>query len=161
MYTAAALLDLHERVHRNLSGLMEHCDGFSPEEAAREIEGFGYPSVRLQLHHVIGAEQYWIGVLQGKMLTEEHEEDHASMAALHAFRDRVAEVTRAYLTDATDEALNERRMMTTWGGKDVELMPAHVVLRTQTHVYQHKGQIAAMARLLGRPVPEGLDFPLR
>jgi len=51
--------------------------------------------------------------------------------------------------------------MMTWGDRDVDLMPAHVVLRTQTHAFQHQGQIAAMARLLGRPILPGLDFPIR
>jgi len=56
--------------------------------------------------------------------------------------------------------LNTRRKMATWGGKELELVPAHVILRTQTHIFQHQGQVAAMCRLLGRPIPTGLDFPL-
>jgi len=61
----------------------------------------------------------------------------------------------------TEAELNTPREMTTWGDERVLLVPAHVVLRTQTHVFQHAGQVAAMARLLGRPVPAGLDLPLR
>ena len=40
------------------------------------------------------------------------------------------------------------------------LAPAHVILRTQTHVFHHMGQLAAMCRLLGHPIPQGMDFPL-
>ena len=61
MLTADALLDLHERAHRNLEALLVHCREFSGEDIDRELPGFGYPSVRLQLHHGIGAEKYWIG----------------------------------------------------------------------------------------------------
>ena len=160
MYTSAALIDLHARTHRSLQGLLDHCEGFSSEELGRELEGFGYASIRLQLHHMIGAEQYWVGVLQGKMLVAEDPVDYASMDALRAFRERVTATTVAYLAEVSDAELNSARTMTTWGDRRVELMPAHVLLRTQTHIFQHQGQVAAMARLLGRPIPRGLDFPL-
>ncbi len=161
MHTAAGHLDIHERTHRSLRGLLDHCAGFSEEELSREFEGFGYPSIRRHLHHMIGAEQYWVGVLRDLMLTEEVEADVESMEALRAFHDRVAEATTAYLRSASDAELSTARTMTTWGDKQVELVPAHVLLRTQTHIYDHKGQIAVMARRLGRPIPAGLDFPLR
>jgi uncharacterized damage-inducible protein DinB len=160
MHTADGLIDLHERTHRSLRGFLDHCDVFSAEELSRELEGFGYKSLRLQLHHVIGAEQYWVGVLRGLMLVDEIEADHASTDALRAFRERVAGVTTSYLRSTSDVELNTRRTMTTWGDEEVELVPAHVLLRTQTHVFQHQGQVAAMSRLLGHPIPAGLDFPL-
>jgi uncharacterized damage-inducible protein DinB len=160
MFTSGALLDLHRRTHASLKKLLDHCAGFSDEPLRREMEGFGYPTVLLQIHHVIGAEEYWIGVLQGLMLTEERASDHASVEALRAYRERVAATTRAYLTAATDEDLGRPREVVTWQQKRVAVVPGHVLLRTQTHVFQHQGQVAAMCRLLGRPIPPGLDFPL-
>jgi len=160
MYTAAGLSDIHERTHRSFVKLLEHCSGFSEEELSRELDGFGYPSIRLQLHHMIGAERYWVGVLHGLELWDENETDFASMDALRAFRERVAATTTEFLHAASDEELNTPRTMTTWGNKQVDLAPAHVLLRTQTHLFQHQGQVAAMSRLLGRPIPPGLDFPL-
>lgn len=160
MHTVAGLRDIHERTHRSLRKLLDHCAGFSDEELRRKLEGFGYETILLQLHHMIGAEQYWIGVCRGEMLVDENEADFASIDALRAFRERVASATSEYLADASDEGLNTPREMTTWGDKVVELAPAYPVLRTQTHVFQHQGQVAAMARLLGRPIPAGLDFPI-
>ena len=160
MYTSAALIDLHGRTHRSLTKLLEHCAGFTPEQLRTELDGFGYETLLLQLHHMIGAEQYWIGVLNGQMLVDENEADQASIEALRAFRERVVEMTTTYLRSASDTELNTAREMTTWGDKQVQLAPAHVLLRTQTHVYQHQGQVAAMCRLLGRPIPPGLDFPI-
>jgi uncharacterized damage-inducible protein DinB len=49
--------------------------------------------------------------------------------------------------------------MLTWGDRTRELTPAHVFMRTLTHIYQHQGQIVAMCRLLGKPVG-GLDYPI-
>jgi len=160
MYTAAGLLDLHERTHRSFGKLLDHCAGFSAEELSRELDGFGYPTILLQLHHAIGAERYWVGVLRGQMLVEEDETDGASIEALCAFRERVAADTVAWLQAADAAELNTPRTMTTWGDKVHDLVPAHVLLRPLTHVFQHQGQIAAMCRLLGRPIPPGLDFPL-
>lgn len=160
MYTSDSLSDLHERTHRSLEKLLEHCAGFADEELNRELDGFGYPTLLLQLHHMIGAEQYWVGVLGGQMLIDELETDRASIGALRAFRERVAAATAAYLGPATESELDTPREMTTWGNKQVDLIPAHVLLRTQTHVFQHQGQVSAMCRLLGRPIPPGLDFPL-
>jgi uncharacterized damage-inducible protein DinB len=160
MFDSAALLDIHNRAHWSLQKLLDHCAGFSADELARELAGFGYPAIRLQLHHVIGAEEYWVGVLRGLMLVDERPEDFASIDALRAYRERIAATTTAWLRATSDSELNTRRKMTTWGGHERELMPAHIILRTQTHIFQHQGQVAAMCRLLGRPIPPGLDFPL-
>ncbi len=43
---------------------------------------------------------------------------------------------------------------------DSTIFPAHVILRTQTHLFHHMGQITAMCRLLGHPIPPGIDFPV-
>ncbi len=161
MHTAAGLLDIHTRTHKSLQGLLDHCAGFSTDELRRELDGFGHPTLMLQLDHIIGAEAYWVGVLHGQILTEELDREHESVDALRTFRERTAATTAAYLKSAPEAELNTSREMATWGGNQVELVPAHVILRTQTHVFQHQGQVAAMSRLLGRPIPAGLDFPLR
>jgi len=160
MHTPSALLDLHGRTHRSLQKLLAHCATLGPEDVNRELPGFGYPSVRLQLHHVIGAEEYWIGVLRGSYRAEDDEADFPDIDALEAYRRRIAESTQSYLRSADPAELNTAREMLTWPDRKRLLVPAHVVLRTQTHIYQHQGQVAAQCRLLGRPIPTGLDFPL-
>lgn len=161
MYTAAALLDVHARTHQSLQRLLDHCAELAPEDLDRELEGFGEGTILMQLQHAIGAERYWIGVLRGEMLVDEDEADRASIDALRAFRERVARDTVAWLEAASEEELDTAREMTTWGDQRVALAPARVVMRTQTHVFQHQGKVAAMCRLLGHPVPPGLDFPVR
>ena len=89
MHTAEALLDLHERAHSSLQRLLAHCRQLSVEELDRELAGFGYPSVRLQLHHVIGGEEYWIGVLEG------------TVESLEAYRRRVFSATDKHLRAAS------------------------------------------------------------
>jgi uncharacterized damage-inducible protein DinB len=160
MFDSATLLDLHERGHRSLQKLIQHCAPFSPEELERELPGFGYASLRLQLDHVIGAEEYWIRVVQGTFREEDPEVEHGSVEALEAYRRQVANATDAYLRSASEAELSTAREMWTWPGKMRALVPAHVFIRTLTHIYHHQGQVMAMCRLLGRPGPPGLDFPL-
>ncbi len=160
MHTKAGMLEFHRRTHQSLSGVIAHCQGISLELLRRELPGFGYPTILSQLHHVVGAEQYWIGVLQGQLLVEELEDDSKDVDSISRFRDRVTAITREWLSSTTEEQLNAPIEVETWGGKRPSVIPALVVIRTQTHIFQHMGQIAAMARLLGHPVPPGHDFPL-
>lgn len=159
MHTPEALLDLHERAHRNLGALLAHCRGLDAAALNRELPGFGYPSVRLQLHHGIGAEKYWIGVLQGRIEVDEDAAAYPTVASLEADRARAFAATEAYLRGVTPEELNTARTLLTWGNRERLLVPAQVVIRTQTHLYHHQGQITAMCRLLGKPCA-GLDYPL-
>jgi uncharacterized damage-inducible protein DinB len=160
MYNAAVLLDMHERGQRTLQKLLRHCAELSPEEFERELPGFGYPSVRLQLEHIIGAEEYWLSVVQGTYGGGDESTSCPSVAALEAYRAQVAKVTDEYLSQASEAELNTPRDMRTWQDKARSLVPARIIVRTQTHIYQHQGQVMAMCRLLGRPGPAGLDYPL-
>jgi uncharacterized damage-inducible protein DinB len=159
MYTVDALLDLHERAHRNLRDLLTHCTVLDAESLNRELPGFGYPCVRLQLHHLLGAERYWVGVLQGQMIVDDDDAEFATAAQLEALRQRVFENTEHYLRGTSLEELNQAQPLITWGGHERSLVPARVILRTVTHLYHHIGQVVAMCRLLGAPTPS-LDFPL-
>lgn len=159
VWAAAALLDLHGRVHRMLAGLLEQCGGLTPEELDRELPGFGYPSIRLQLHHVLAAERYWTGVLRGELLVDEDEADFPTVPDLERLRRQVAEATRAWLAAQTPQALSRARDCLVWGGAVRSLVPAAALLRPMTHAHHHAGQVLAMIRLLGRE-PRGADLPI-
>jgi uncharacterized damage-inducible protein DinB len=160
MYTRESLTDMHTRGHVSLRKLVAHCRALDAEQLDREIDGFGYPTVRLQLHHVIGCEEYWVGVLEGRVEADENDAAYPTIDALEAYRLRVATATGAYLRNASPDELNTARAMLTWGNRERVLVPAHVLVRTVTHVYQHQGQITGMCRLMGKPVSPGLDFPI-
>ncbi len=159
MFTSADLLELHTRAHAGLITLLEHCRQFSSEDLHRELEGFGYPTLQLQLHHIIDAEAWWSGVLQGRCEYTDTDKLYPTVAALEAYREEVVAGTAAYLARATDAELNTAREMQTGGGTSRLLLPAHVFMRIFTHIFHHRGQVAAMCRLLGQPTPP-LDFPL-
>jgi len=158
MVTSEALLDFHERAHSNLKALIDHCRQLTPEELDRELPGFGYPSVRLQLHHEIGAQRYWIGVLQGRIEADDNAPDFPTLNSLEAYRQEVYSATEEYIRTASREELNTARRMMTWGNKEQLLTPVHVFMRTLTHLYHHQGQMTAMCRIMGHPA-HGLDYP--
>lgn len=158
MHTPESLLDVHQRTRRSLAALFDHLARMPAGDLEREFEGFGYPTVRLQLHHMIGAEHYWMTLLAGRFVVTE-EDAYPDLASLATYRDEVAGVARAWLETATAGILNEPKTYETWGGKSKVLVPAAVVMRTQAHHFTHLGQILAMVRLSGHPA-RGLDFPV-
>jgi uncharacterized damage-inducible protein DinB len=160
MYTSAGLLDIHERTHRSIQGVLDHCATLPKAELTRAGEGFSYPTLASQLHHVIGAERYWFGVLQEDIFLDDDEAAHQTIEALRAMRQTVAEATAAFISSCSGAELSATRTITKWNGETAEVVPAHVLLRTQTHAYQHQGEIASMLRQLGHTFPPLLDFPL-
>lgn len=153
------LMDLHKRVHVGFQSLLDHCMSLTAEEFNRELEGFGYPTVRLQLHHMIGAQKYWVGVLEGRIDADEDEHLYPDIEAMIAYREEIFKLTETYLSKASSEELTIARQMTTWGGNVKTMKPLNVILRTQTHIFHHQGQVLAMCRLLGKP-GGGVDYPL-
>lgn len=160
MYNSESLREFHRRAHDSLKRLLEHYGQLSAEELNRELAGFGYPTVRLQIHHEIGVEKYWIGVLQGRVDAEDDDPNYPAVESLEAYRREVFAATQGYLQGASEEELKTPRPMMTWGNKERVLIPVQVFMRTLTHNYHHQGQIAAMCRLLGKPIPPGLDYPI-
>lgn len=165
MYTPQALQDMHERCHRSLRMVMEHCRSLEDGALDRELEGFGYGTIRLQLHHIIGAQGYWLSVLEDRMNADDDSAEYTDLDSLASFRAEVFQAVDAYLAATPPEVLNTPREYKVWSPTNPEgtaksLRPVDVVLRTEVHIFQHVGQITAMCRLLGRPVPPGMDYPL-
>ena len=160
MFIPQSLLDIHHRAHQSLIKLLAHCASLTADEMNREMEAFGDPTVQLQLHHVITAERYWIGVLQGRMDVDEDQAEYPTIDSLEELRQTVFAIGEEYLRGASEAELNTPRPMITWGNKERVLIPAHVVIRTQMHIYHHLGKVGAMCRLMGKPIPPGMDYPI-
>lgn len=159
MLTREALVDIHERAHRNLEGYFAHCRALDCQAVDRKIPEFNGASVRLQLHHAIGAERFWIGVLQGRVDADDDAHLYPTIESLAEYREATFAATQEYLRNAATEELNTPRPMMTRADEAHVLHPGHVVMRTITHIYHHQGQIASMLRLLGNPSP-GFDYPI-
>ena len=115
MFTAEGLIEFHKRAHQSLKKLINHCGQFDDDELNRDIAGFGYSNLKLQLHHAIGAERYWISILLGRIDVDENESDYASIENLDRFRRETYLITEQYIRSASEDELNTARPMMTWG----------------------------------------------
>jgi uncharacterized damage-inducible protein DinB len=151
MYNAAILVDIHARAHQSLRGLIAFCGTLTSDELRRSLPGFGFPTIMRQLVHTIDAEVYWQTVVTRGYSEEAVIPEMPDLAAIEAFREQTAAVTRAYLEGASAAELNTRRQMISDPGQTRVLRPADVILRVVTHIFNHQGQILAMCRSLGKP----------
>jgi uncharacterized damage-inducible protein DinB len=154
MFTKDGIRELHAWTHERLDMLIEHATALAPEEFAREIAGFGYPSVREQLVHTLGAEERWVHRLQDLPTRPWSSADYPTASTLRPVRDRVMRETAVYLDRLSDAALNAPLVQRPkeWIG---ELRsPAFILHHVLTHAFHHKGQVVAMCRLLGHPAPD-------
>ncbi len=161
MHAAESLRDIHLRTHICFSRLLDHCRTLSVEELARPLPGFGFPTVQRQLHHMVGAQRYWLSVICPPIDARDDEADFPTIDELDRFRASVSDSVVAYLARTTRDDLNRRAPHTTFDGHSYDLVPAHMLLRTDTHIHRHLGQVVAMCAILGRPAPAGLDLPVR
>ena len=160
MYSSEGLLEFFRRTHFSFEKLIEHCKSLSVDEFNREIEGFGYPTVKLQLHHAIGAQKYWIGVLEGRMDVDDDPDDSFTIDDMEEYCKSVFHLAEDYLSTATTDELTTARPMMTWRNIEKVLVPAHVLIRTLTHMYHHHGQVTAMCRIMNKSVEPGMDYPI-
>jgi uncharacterized damage-inducible protein DinB len=155
LFSRDALLRYHQFAHTGLAAMLEHVQTLPQEQFRQPLEGFGLPSVRAQLVHLLDCEYSWVLQVQGRGDTPynwEHDDDLQTPADLKAHRQWVEAQTREWLLGETDESLNAPRAVTE-DGRTHEGIPAEMLLHLMTHAYHHKGQIAAMCRLLGHPAP--------
>ena len=161
MYDRDALLDIHGRAHESLRRLVAFCGTLTADELHQSLSGFGFPTVLRQLEHTIGAEVYWQTVVTRGYCEEATIPALPDLAAIEAFREQTASVTRSYLEAATSAELNTSRVMISDPGQTRLLRPADVILRVVTHIFNHQGQVLAMCRSLGKPNETiDLDYPV-
>lgn len=160
MKLTETIIEYHRRTHQSIQKLFNQCRLLNPERLNRELPGFGSPSVRLQIHHILIPEQYWFGVLRGRINVKTDDSEFPDVDSLGKFRFDIYSESRAYLESVDDNNLLTPRRMITWGDEKQLLQPSYIIMRVRTHAYHHLGQVAAMCRLLGSPVEPGLNFPM-
>jgi uncharacterized damage-inducible protein DinB len=154
MFNKEGILELHATTHERLELLFRHVATVPEELQCKSIPGFGHPSIRKQLVHILSCEEGWMHDLQYKPFNGWTEDDCPALADLMTAQKRIQAETRDYLAGLTEEQFNTE--LTTrpadWGG-DLR-SPAFILLHVITHAFHHKGQIVAMLRILGYPAPD-------
>lgn len=153
-FTKSGLRELHAGMHDCLDAVLNHAAQLPVELLAQEVAGFGRPTLRDQLAHVLTTELAWVRCLR---LLPIERVDPATLATIEDVRrqqKRVAAATVEYL-DGIDEVQLSNLLETyteEWVGPPRS--PAFTILHVITHAFHHKGQIVAMLRLLGYPAPD-------
>src|ERR1700744_4399395 len=119
MFTKSGLIELHTTMHERLDLLLNHVAKVPDNLFHRPIAGFGHPSVRVQLGHIVTCEEGWVHDLQNRPFDGWDGNDCPAMEDLRAAKERVRGETQAYL-----EGLSEQQLNTTlatrpesWGGE--------------------------------------------
>ncbi|HEY1810150.1 MAG TPA: DinB family protein [Acidobacteriaceae bacterium] len=154
MFTLDGIRQLHRWTHLCLDRAFDHIATIPIADYTRDVPGFGSPNLRAQVIHCINCEAFWIHVLQGQPYTDEDPSRFPTVADAGAFESRVSAQTLDYLSRLTDPQLNTNATLHFPDGDTAVRTPALILHHMLTHAFHHKGQIAAMCRLLGHPAPD-------
>ena len=154
MFTVQGIRKFHAWTHQSLTLLFDHLSTLAAEEYAKEIPGFGYPSIRAQVIHLLGCEIRWVNRLRGIANQPWDLERWPAISDARALQREAQARTLDYLSGLTDEQLNSETTLRFPDGDTAVRTPALVLHHVLTHVFHHKGQIVAMCRILGHPAPD-------
>jgi uncharacterized damage-inducible protein DinB len=145
---------LHSWTHSSLTLVLDHLATIPEGDYAKEVSGFGFPTLRAQIIHVLNCEGFWIHTLQAARFEDEDTADWPSVPDARVLQCRVSANTLAYLSGLSDEQLNADTELLFSDGDQAVRTPALVLHHILTHAFHHKGQIVSMCRTLGHPAPD-------
>jgi uncharacterized damage-inducible protein DinB len=154
LFTVAGMRKLHSWTHSSLSLVLDHLSTIPDSEYVKELSGFGSPTLRAQIIHILNCEGFWIHTLQAVSFEDEAPAAWPTVSDARVLERRVSASTLAYFSGLSDEQLNTDTELHFSDGDKAIRTPALVLHHVLTHAFHHKGQIVAMCRLLGRPAPD-------
>jgi uncharacterized damage-inducible protein DinB len=154
MFTLDGIRSFHGWTHESLDILIGHLRTVPSGVLDSEVSGFGQPTIRRQLIHVLSVESAWVCGLKNVTIIRVPADENTTLAAIMESKGRVRAATLDYISGLSASALNTEitNLPDDWVGPPRS--PAFILLHVFTHAFHHKGQIAAMLRLLGHPAPD-------
>ena len=154
MFTLDGIRKFHQWTHACLSVALDHLATIPATDYAKEVSGFGFPTLRQQVLHIFDCEGVWVHRLRGLAYTVRKPADFPGVADARPLQREVSDQTLAYLASLTDRQLNLDTELRFSDGDTAVRTPAFVLHHVFTHAFHHKGQIVAMCRVLGHPAPD-------
>ena len=151
MFTLEGVRKLHGWTHSSLNLVLDHLSTIPESDYAKEVPGFGFPTLREQMIHIFNCEGFWIQALQGLRYVDRKPDKCFAVADAGLLQREVIQQTHAYLSSLTNEQLNTDTELHFSDGDVAVRTPALVLHHVLTHAFHHKGQVVAMCRLLGHP----------
>jgi uncharacterized damage-inducible protein DinB len=154
VFTLDGVRKLHGWTHSSLGLLLDHLFVISPEDYAKVLPAFGFPSVREQVIHIFNCESFWVRTLLGLRHVDRNTAECPGVADARRFQQEISQQTHMYLLGLTEMKLNSAQELHFSDGDVAVRTPAHILHHVLTHAFHHKGQIVAMCRALGHPAPD-------
>jgi uncharacterized damage-inducible protein DinB len=154
MFSKEGVLAFHGWTQVSYGILFRHAELLPNEAFVRQLDGFGFPSVRDQLLHIAICEDFWVTIANGREFVEWDHQCYQDASTIFAAYQPVAARTREWINSLTAQELLQPRTVTFSLGSSAQVAPAPMLHHVLTHGFHHKGQIVAMCRILGYPAPE-------
>jgi len=152
VFTIDGIRKLQVWTHACIGVVLDHLSTIPQDDYGKQVPGFGFATLREQVIHVFNCEGLWVHTLQGLRYVDGRPEEYPAVADARRLQQEVRERTHAYLSKLTEEQLNSNTELRFPDGDVAIRTPALVLHHVVTHAFHHKGQMAAMCRLLGHPV---------
>lgn len=154
MFTLDGIRKFHAWTHASLTLLFDHLASLPAADYAKELPGFGYPSIHAQVIHLLGCEVRWVNRLQALPNQTWNPARWPAVGDARTLQAEARTRTLDYLSRLTEEQLNADTELRFADGDVAYRTPALVLHHVLTHAFHHKGQIVSMCRMLGVPAPD-------
>jgi uncharacterized damage-inducible protein DinB len=154
VFTLDGIRKLHTWTHASLTLVLDHLSTMPADDYAKELSGFGFPTLRHQVLHIFNCEGFWIHTLEGRPFRDVTPAECPGLAEARLLEKEVTRQTLAYLSRISNQQLNTDTELHFPDGDVAVRTPALVLHHLLTHAFHHKGQIVAMCRLLGHHAPD-------
>ncbi len=154
MFTLPGIRQFHGWTHASLTLLLDHLSTIPATEYAREVSGFGFPTIRAQVIHILNCEGFWIHTLQAIPFVDQDPANLPTVSDARRLQSEVSTRTLNYLSGLSEQHLVTAKELHFSDGDVAVRTPALILHHVLTHAFHHKGQIVSMCRILGYPAPD-------
>jgi uncharacterized damage-inducible protein DinB len=154
LFTLAGIRKFHDWTHASFTLLLDHLSTIPAGEYSKEVPGFGFPTLRAQVLHILNCEGFWVQTLQALHFENEDPANWPTVSDARVLQGEVSLKTLNYLSGLNEQRLNAGTELHFSDGDSAVRTPALVLHHVLTHAFHHKGQIVSMCRHLGYPAPD-------
>jgi len=154
VFTLPGIRQFHGWTHASLTLLLDHLSTIPASEYAKEVPGFGFPTIRAQVIHILNCEGLWIHTLQALPFVDQDPANWPTVSDAQRLQSEVSMRTLNYLSSLSEQRLITATELHFPDGDIAVRTPALILHHVLTHAFHHKGQIVSMCRILGYPAPD-------
>jgi uncharacterized damage-inducible protein DinB len=104
--------------------------------------------------HILNCEGFWVHTLRAVPFVNQDPDVWPIVSDARLLQREVSLKTLNYLSDLTEQRLNDPTELRFPDGDTAVCTPALILHHVLTHAFHHKGQIVSMCRILGYPAPD-------